>query len=150
MYFDPAKEDLTVANLISSGLFGDGAAAVLVAGDDYEQPGPEVIDTQSTLYPDTEGVMVGRFRRKALNLYFLRRSENGPHAPGQEWILSGEERFAPERHRRVILHTGGPKVLEATQEALGVDGRRSKHRGSACAPPAIFLRLPCSVCWSSS
>ena len=33
------REDLTIANLVSSGLFGDGAAAVLIAGDDYEQHG---------------------------------------------------------------------------------------------------------------
>ena len=62
------REDLTVANLISSGLFGDGAAAVLVAGDDYEQPGPEVIDTQSTLYPDTEGVMGWKVSEKGFEL----------------------------------------------------------------------------------
>ena len=43
------KEDLTPANLISSGLFGDGAAAVIVAGDecsalesDAEPRGPEI------------------------------------------------------------------------------------------------------------
>jgi alkylresorcinol/alkylpyrone synthase len=39
------RDDLSVANLISSGLFGDGAAAVLVAGDEFEQPGPEIFGT---------------------------------------------------------------------------------------------------------
>src|ERR1035441_9351443 len=51
-------DDLSAANLISSGLFGDGAAAVILAGDECEgAPGPEVVATRSTFYPDTEQVM---------------------------------------------------------------------------------------------
>ena len=34
------REDLSMANLISAGLFGDGAAAVIVAGADCGLPGP--------------------------------------------------------------------------------------------------------------
>src|SRR6202162_6340019 len=34
------REDLSVANLISAGLFGDGAAAVIVAGEDRDVPVP--------------------------------------------------------------------------------------------------------------
>ena len=32
------REDLSVANLISAGLFGDGAAAVIVAGEECDLP----------------------------------------------------------------------------------------------------------------
>jgi len=117
------REDLTVANLISSGLFGDGAAAVLVAGDDYEQPGPEVIDTQSTLYPDTEGVMGWKVSEKGFELVL------SPTVPKMARTHLGQDvdRFLEKNGLRRsdigawILHTGGPKVLEATQEALGVD-----------------------------
>src|SRR5246500_3386524 len=37
------REDLSVANIISSGLFGDGAAAVLVAGDQVPLSGPRIV-----------------------------------------------------------------------------------------------------------
>src|ERR1700739_194164 len=47
------RDDPSVANLISAGLFGDGAAAVLVAGNECELPGPGIIATQSVFYPDT-------------------------------------------------------------------------------------------------
>ena len=54
-------DDLSMANLISTGLFGDGAAAVIVAGDEAAkkccETGPEIIDTQAVFYPDTEHVM---------------------------------------------------------------------------------------------
>ena len=51
------REDLSVANLISSGLFGDGASAVVVAGDERGLAGPQICGTRSVFYPDTEDVM---------------------------------------------------------------------------------------------
>src|SRR5215208_210753 len=50
-------EDLSIPNLIASGLFGDGAAAVLVVGDEREAAGPEIVATRSIFYPDSEQVM---------------------------------------------------------------------------------------------
>src|SRR5512132_3026919 len=56
------RDDLSLANLVASGLFGDGAAAVLMVGDDHPraeraQPLPRVIDSQSQFFPETEHIM---------------------------------------------------------------------------------------------
>jgi alkylresorcinol/alkylpyrone synthase len=51
------REDVSVANIISSGLFGDGAAAVVLAGGARRAQGPRVAATRSVFYPDTERVM---------------------------------------------------------------------------------------------
>ncbi len=51
------RNDLSIPNLISSGLFGDGAAAVVVAGDDVSADGPEIVDTASSFYANTEDAM---------------------------------------------------------------------------------------------
>src|ERR1019366_7253475 len=51
------RDDVSIANLISSGLFGDGSASVLVAGSEVDLPGPEIVATRSTFYPGTEDVM---------------------------------------------------------------------------------------------
>src|SRR5580692_8784725 len=51
------RDDLSVANLISSGLFGDGAAAVLVAGDKVPLQGPRILGSHQVFYPDTHYVM---------------------------------------------------------------------------------------------
>src|SRR6201999_2554108 len=48
------RDDFSVANIISTGLFGDGAAAVLVAGDNVDLKGPKILGTASSFYPDTE------------------------------------------------------------------------------------------------
>jgi alkylresorcinol/alkylpyrone synthase len=48
------KEDVSMANLISSALFGDGAAAVMVTGAERSYPGAEILDTRSVFYPQTD------------------------------------------------------------------------------------------------
>src|SRR5579863_3946954 len=51
------RNDLSMANIVSSGLFGDGSAAVLVAGEDRKANGPRVLGTRSSFYRGTEDVM---------------------------------------------------------------------------------------------
>ncbi|MEM6927666.1 MAG: type III polyketide synthase, partial [Myxococcota bacterium] len=51
------RADLSIPNLIASGLFGDGAAALVATGAQRGGPGPRVVATQSRFYPDTEQVM---------------------------------------------------------------------------------------------
>jgi len=51
--------DVSTANVIATGLFGDGAAAVLLVGDEHPLANghPRVLDTRSVFFPDTERVM---------------------------------------------------------------------------------------------
>src|SRR5262245_21240923 len=51
------REDPSTANLVASGLFGDGAAAVVVVGEDRPEPGPTIIDSRAHLYPETQRAM---------------------------------------------------------------------------------------------
>jgi alkylresorcinol/alkylpyrone synthase len=58
------REDLSTANMIATGLFGDGAAAVVVAGaerpvpaHDFGRPEPKILASKSVFYPDSEDVM---------------------------------------------------------------------------------------------
>jgi len=57
--FQPGDDSM--ANLVATGLFGDGAAAVVMVGDERAKrlsaTGPAVIDSRSQLYPDTEDVI---------------------------------------------------------------------------------------------
>src|SRR5438067_12694320 len=45
------RKDISQANLISSILFGDGAAAVIVRGN--PRPGPEILISESYTFPDS-------------------------------------------------------------------------------------------------
>jgi len=117
------RDDLSVANLISSGLFGDGAAAVLVAGDDYQAPGPEIVATKSVFYPGTEEVMGWDISEKGFRIVL---SPEVPEVIREHLGQDVDEFLAEHDLTRAsigawILHTGGPKILEATQDALGLD-----------------------------
>ena len=117
------RQDVTVANMISSGLFGDGAAAVLVAGSEVSSTGPEIIATRSTLYPDTEHIMGWTVSEKGFGLVL---SPDVPkvvreHLGGDVDAFLAEHNLGRPDIGAWILHTGGPKVLEASQEALGLE-----------------------------
>jgi alkylresorcinol/alkylpyrone synthase len=127
------KEDLSPANLISSGLFGDGAAAVIVAGEDcsaiapeLEQLGPRILATRSVFYPQTEEMMGWRISEKGFSIVLSREVPNLV----RKHIGQDVDAFlADHGHTRKdigswVLHTGGPKVLEAIQDALDLrDGQ---------------------------
>ena len=114
------REDLSVANLISSGLFADGSAAVIVTGDDLSADGPEIVATRSIFYPDTEEMMGWKVSEKGFRITL------SPEVPVliREHLGQDMDAFlADHGHKRSdigswVLHTGGPKVLEATAAAL--------------------------------
>src|SRR5580700_10437667 len=116
------REDISMANLISSGLFGDGAAAVIVAGADCGLPGPTILATRSVFYPDTEEMMGWDVSEKGFRIVLSREIPDLVRAN----LAHDLDDFLAERAltRADIgnwaLHTGGPKILEATAEALGL------------------------------
>jgi len=117
------REDLSLANLVSSGLFGDGAAAVVVAGANVPvNNGPEIIATASVFYPDTEEVMGWDISEKGFRIVLSRevpdvvREHLGPDVDA----LLAEHGFKRSDVGSWVMHTGGPKVLEAAEESLGM------------------------------
>jgi len=113
-------DDSSVANLIASGLFGDGAAAVVVVGKERHATGPEIVATRSVFYPDTEHVMGWDISEKGFRIVlsadvpktarrFLRRDVDG---------FLAEHGLTRDQIGAWVCHTGGPKVLEAIEEAL--------------------------------
>jgi alkylresorcinol/alkylpyrone synthase len=118
------RQDMSMANLISSGLFGDGAAAVVVAGSNSGLRGPKILDTRSVFYPDTEEMMGWNVSEKGFRIVL------SPEVPEliRRQLGSDVDRFLADlghSKRDVgswIMHTGGPKVLQATASALGLEG----------------------------
>jgi alkylresorcinol/alkylpyrone synthase len=114
--------DTSIANIISSGLFGDGAAAVLIAGAERKADGPEVLATKSIFYPNSEHVMGWDISEKGFRIVLSREV---PEVI-QDHLASDVDTFLEEQSLSRsdigawVLHTGGPRVLEATQTALGL------------------------------
>jgi alkylresorcinol/alkylpyrone synthase len=126
------REDLSVANLISSGLFADGAAAVIVTGSEFEasEPessapkisGPTILATRSIFYPSTEEMMGWNISEKGFRIIL---STEVPTLIRQNLGRDVDAFLADNGHQRsdlksFVLHTGGPKVLDASADALGL------------------------------
>ncbi len=116
------RDDLSVANFISSGLFGDGAAAVLVAGDKIALPGPRIVANTQVFYPNTHDVMGWKISEKGFKIVL---SPDVPRVVRENLGGDVDNFLATQGLTRAdigswIMHTGGPKVLEASAEALGL------------------------------
>lgn len=146
------REDLSVANLISSGLFADGAAAVLVTGEDFESrerddperqnqeraiDGPRIVATRSIFYPGTEEMMGWNVSEKGFRIVLstevptLIRENLGRDVD----VFLADNGYSRSDLKSFVLHTGGPKVLQASEASLGL------HNGELAASWASLRKV---------
>ena len=138
-------DDVSVANLVSTGLFGDGAAAVLLVGARHplaSKPrtsapriggggprlasalrtasGPRVVSSRSVFFPDTERVMGWDVVDTGFKVVL---SADVPtivrrHVPGAVDAFLGDHGLSRADVATWVLHPGGPKVIDALEESL--------------------------------
>jgi alkylresorcinol/alkylpyrone synthase len=116
------RDDLSMAHLISALLFGDGAAATIIVGSNRKSDGPEILATKSIFYPHTERVMGWDISEKGFRIVL---SPEVPDTVVKHLGKDVDAFLAEQGHKRSdiktwVMHTGGPKVLEATATALGL------------------------------
>jgi alkylresorcinol/alkylpyrone synthase len=121
------RDDTSTANLVASGLFGDGAAAVVLVGERRAAAlgtgGPRVVGTASRFYPDTERVMgwdVGGSGFRIVLSASVADVVEANLADDMKRFLAGFDLEIGDV-TRWVAHPGGPKVLRAVQTALGLD-----------------------------
>jgi alkylresorcinol/alkylpyrone synthase len=113
------RDDISIPNIIASGLFGDGAAAAVLDGG-ARQRGPRIAATRSVFYPGTERVMGWDVVDSGFKVVL------SPAVPQlvREKLREDVDSFLSAQGlsrrdiRHWVCHTGGPKVLEAFEEAL--------------------------------
>ena len=118
------RGDRSMANFVASGLFGDGAAAVVLLGDDHPKAtGPRITATRSALIPETSGVL--GFTLVSTGFEILLTAE----------VAGVIERAFPAEIAAVIgdrgldglamvAHPGGPRILDAFAVALDLPRER--------------------------
>jgi alkylresorcinol/alkylpyrone synthase len=114
------RKDISQANLISSILFGDGAAAVIVSGK--QMPGPKILVSETYTFPDSLGAM--GFDLKDSGFHIL-LAKDVPEMIGAK--IGGLVSGFLERHGRKredikgwILHPGGARLLGNVETELGL------------------------------
>jgi alkylresorcinol/alkylpyrone synthase len=124
-------DDPSTANIVASGLFGDGAAAVVVLGARRAGPwrlevgeaaaaAPAVIDTRSRIYPDSEGDLGWHVGSGGFRIVLSPRLPDvieGHLADDVADFLYPHGLKAGDIPTWVA-HAGGPKILDATARAL--------------------------------
>ena len=148
------REDRDKRNLVAASLFADGAAAVVVQGADAPAPAPapirvlELLDSESTLWPDTLGVMGWDVSSRGLHVVFSRDIPSivREHVrPGVDAFLS-RHALRLEDVPHLASHPGGAKVLAAYADALGRDPASFVHahevlrtHGNMSSPTCLFV-----------
>lgn len=125
------RDDTSTANLVASGLFGDGAAAVVMVGQRRAAElaargttGPDVVATRSRFYPDTAGIMgwdVGGTGFKIVlgaSVSDVVAAHLG--ADVDAFLAGAGEAITRADVGEWLVHPGGPKVLSAVEQAVGL------------------------------
>ncbi len=122
--FDPT--DQSKLAIVAVSLFGDGAAAVLLAGDDHSFSGPRYIGSHSVLFPDSLDIMGWDFTDRGMRLVLSRRLPALVKRLLPEVIIGFLDEYGLRRDdiRYWIFHPGSAKVLDAIEHSLGLSDEK--------------------------
>ncbi|MFC3982152.1 type III polyketide synthase [Streptosporangium jomthongense] len=120
------RGDSSVANLVAGALFGDGAAAVVACGAERAAAlpggGPTVVATRGHLYPDSEHVMGWDVGDTGFQVVL----DAGVPDVVRTYLADDVDGFLADHGltrddiTAWVCHPGGPKVLDAVAETLGL------------------------------
>ena len=120
------RGDTSGANLVASGLFGDGGGAVVAVGDRHPaaglRRGPAVVDAASHLFPGTEHVMGWDVGASGLRIVL------GAEVPDlvRDNVGDRVQAFLARSGLGIddvgwwVCHPGGPKVIDSLATTLGL------------------------------
>jgi alkylresorcinol/alkylpyrone synthase len=124
------RDDVSMPNIVASGLFGDGAAAVVMVGSRRAarmgRAGPTVVASRSRMYPDTARTMGWDVGASGFRIVL---SAGVPEVV-TAYLGDDVSDFLADHDLKTtdigawVAHPGGPRVLEAMQSALDLhDGQ---------------------------
>jgi alkylresorcinol/alkylpyrone synthase len=114
------RDDVSIANFISSGLFGDGAVAAIVSGSERASAGPQILRSRSVFYPGSEDIMGWDISEKGFRIVLSPKLRGlvYEHLAKDVDAFLAEEGLSRADIGSWIVHCGGPKVLEAVEAVL--------------------------------
>ncbi len=120
------RDDYSMPNVVASGLFGDGAAAVILVGENRAASlgltGPRVIASQSRIYPDTERTMGWDISERGFQVVL----SAGVGDVISQYLREDVDGFLASHDLKIgdvarwVSHPGGPRVLQAMESTLGL------------------------------
>lgn len=116
------RDDDTIANYVATGLFGDGATAVVMVGDARTEPGPRVAATRSALYPESSDVIGWNVGGTGFEIVLTAGVADliEQHFPDDVAAFLASNALTLRDVTTWVAHPGGPRVLEAFEHALSL------------------------------
>ncbi len=144
--------DFSKSNLVGASLFADGAACILVCGDEAKietrMPTPAIIATGSKWMPDSENVMGWDIKNNGLHVVFQKSIPaiiTNWLGPFIEQFLMEQELYS-EQLNHFIAHPGGKKVLKAYEDTLYLAPQKTdisreilKKHGNMSSPTVLYV-----------
>jgi alkylresorcinol/alkylpyrone synthase len=129
------RDDTSIPALIGLSLFGDGAAAVVATGadralmDPTARRGPRVLATRSRVIPDTVDIMGWNVSSSGFQLVMSREVPK----MADDYLRDEVDSFLADHGLSTadistwVCHPGGPKVLDAIENAIGLPPEALAH-----------------------
>ena len=110
---------VTTADLVVSGLFGDGAVAVVATGG-RAGPGVQVVATRSEVYPESGDTLGWRLGSDGFRIVLAAGLSDlvERHLNSSVSSFLADHGLTVDEIRGWVCHPGGPKVLDAVQQSL--------------------------------
>ena len=125
--FMPQEQETT--QIVAAALFGDGASAVVLAGDRHRgRTRAEIVDSAGALLPDSLDVMGWDFTDEGMRLVLSPRAatliEESFAAAVEPFLARHGLKTGDIEH--FLLHPGSAKILEACERSLGIDSHKTR------------------------
>ncbi|GLC89511.1 type III polyketide synthase [Lysinibacillus piscis] len=144
--------DFSKSNIVGASLFADGAACVLVCGDEVSiptcKPLPSILATGSKWMPNSEEVMGWQVKNNGLHVVFQKSIPSiittwlGPFV--EQFLL--EQQLHMEQVQHFIAHPGGKKVLQAYEDTLYLASQKNnisreilRQYGNMSSPTVLYV-----------
>jgi len=117
------RGDESMANFVATGLFGDGAAAVVMVGDAHPAAsGPRVVASRSATYADSTDVIGFLVGGTGFEIVLSPGVADviETHFPADVAAFLSAHNLTLDDIDSWIAHPGGPRVLDAFAAAIGV------------------------------
>ena len=119
------QNDISPENMVSTGLFGDGAAAVLMVGTEHplaKERQPRVIASRSVFFPQTEYIMGWDMCDTGFKVVLssdVAEIVKTGLGPAMDAFLR-QHGLCSDQIDHWLVHPGGPKIIQAIEIALGL------------------------------
>jgi alkylresorcinol/alkylpyrone synthase len=122
------RSGVTLADIVASALFGDGAVALIARGGQADEPqalGPRVIASRSVVYPDSGDALGWRLSTNGFRIVLTTELP----VVVERGLADSVTAFLAEHDLTIddiaswICHPGGPKVIDSVQRSLKLPDR---------------------------